>query len=252
LAELWRRELERYDGLLMRCAPGTHEAAIKLLLKHVAAGRPAALDVASGSGALLARLRDHGFADLDAIEIDRKGFGFPGIEPKSLDLNGPFASRIERRYGLITALEILEHLDCPRHFLGELHALLEPGGWLLLSTPNTSNWTGRLRFLLSGELRQFQEHDYHYQRHISPTTDVQLRLMLREIGFDVIDRVVAGSFFGPLKKALLSPIFAMTRLMWGPIAGDDVRIYLARRTEPDRTSPGASSFYFEKTQAGGI
>jgi SAM-dependent methyltransferase len=251
MSNLWRRELGQYDGLLMRCAPGTHEAAMALLLKHASARRPAVLDVASGSGAFLARLRDQGFGALDAIEIDRKGFTFPGIEPRALDLNGPFAARIERRYGLITALEILEHLDCPRHFLRELHALLDPGGWLLLSTPNTANWTGRLRFFLSGEHRQFREHDYHYQRHISPTTDVQLRLMLQEIGFEVVERVIAGSFFGSLKKALLSPIIALGRLLWGPIAGDDVRIYLVRRSEPDRSSPGATSFYFEKTQASG-
>src|SRR5438067_410922 len=92
LAELWRRELGRYDGLLMRCAPGTHEAGMGLLLRHVK-DRPAVLDLASGSGAFLARLRDQGFKDLDAVEIDRAGFGFAGIEPRHVDLNGAFASR---------------------------------------------------------------------------------------------------------------------------------------------------------------
>ena len=33
MPELWRRELGRYDGLVMRCAPGTHEAAMALLAK---------------------------------------------------------------------------------------------------------------------------------------------------------------------------------------------------------------------------
>ena len=42
MGELWRRELGRYDGLLMRCAPGTHEAAAAILLKHVK-DRPAVL-----------------------------------------------------------------------------------------------------------------------------------------------------------------------------------------------------------------
>lgn len=223
---------------------------MRLLLKHLH-DRPAALDLASGSGAFLARLRGQGFTDLDAVEIDRAAFAFPGIEPRRVDLNAAFSTQIPRRYRLVTALEIMEHLDCPRHFLRQIHALLDPGGWLLLSTPNTANWTGRLRFLLSGEHRQFQEHDYHYQRHISPTTDAQLRLMLKEIGFEVVDRVVAGSFFGPLKKAVLGPIIGMARLLWGDVGGDDVRIYLARRGDPDRTSPGASSFYFEKTDAGG-
>ena len=51
----------------MRCAPGTHEAAAALLLASVK-DRPATLDLASGSGSFLARLRDHGFADLDAVK----------------------------------------------------------------------------------------------------------------------------------------------------------------------------------------
>ena len=248
VSELWRKQLGQYDGLIMRCAPGTHEAAMAMLLRHLAE-RPPALDLASGSGAFLARLRDNGFTDLDAVEIDRKAFAFPGIDPRHLDLNGRFASQIDRRYGLVTALEIMEHLDSPRHFLREVRELLEPAGHLLLSTPNTANWTGRLRFFLSGEHRQFQEHDYHYQRHISPTTDLQLRLMLREIGFELRDWTVAGSFFGPLKKAVLAPVIGAARLFWGKMAMDDVRVYLVRRAEADASSPGASSFYFAKRAA---
>jgi SAM-dependent methyltransferase len=222
-----------------------------LLRKHLK-DRPPVLDLAAGSGALLARLRDNGFAELDAVELDRKGFAFPHVEPRRVDLNGEFSKQIDRRYGLVTALEIVEHLDSPRHFLREVRELLEPTGHVLLSTPNVANWTGRLRFLLSGEHRQFQEHDYHYQRHVSPTTDVQLRLMFREIGFRLVDWTVAGTFFGPLKQALLSPVIAASRLLWGKVGASDVRIYLAQREEPDRSSPGASSLYFEKTGAGGI
>jgi SAM-dependent methyltransferase len=245
MASPWRRELGTYDGLVMRCAPGTHEAAMDLLRRHIP-DHPAALDVAAGSGAFLARLRDNGFADLDAVEIDRKAFSFPEIEPRHVDLNAAFSEKIERRYGLLTALEIIEHLDCPRHFLRQARALLNPGGHLLLSTPNIANWTGRLRFLLSGEHRQFREQDYHYQRHISPTTEIQLRLMLREIGFRLVDSTVAGTFFGHLKKAALFPVIGLAKLLWGKVGVDDVRIYLAQRAEPDSSSPGTNSFYFEK------
>src|SRR5256714_10780291 len=205
----------------MRCAPGTHEAAAELLRKHLKE-RPAVLDLAAGSGAFLARLRDSGFANLDAVEIDRKGFGFPNLEPRRVDLNGEFAKQIDRRYGLITALEIMEHLDSPRHFLREMRELLDEGGYVLLSTPNIANWTGRLRFLLSGEHRQFQDHDYHYQRHVSPTTDVQLRLMFREIGFRLVDWTVAGTFFGPVEEGVLSAGIAAGGALWGKGGAGDV------------------------------
>jgi SAM-dependent methyltransferase len=245
MASHWRRELGTYNGLIMRCAPGTHEAAMDLLQKHVI-DRPAVLDLASGSGAFLARLKDHGFADLDAVEIDRAAFQFPGVEPRHVDLNAPFSEAVPRRYGVVSALEIMEHLDCPRHFLRQARSLLTPGGHLLISTPNIANWTGRLRFLLSGEHRQFQSHDYNYQRHISPTTDVQLRLMFQEIGLRLVDWTVAGTFFGPLKEAMLSPITGLAKLMWGKIGVNDVRIYIGQRVEPDASSPGSSSYYFDR------
>src|SRR5690349_9791373 len=103
----------------MRCAPGTHEAAAEMLRKHLKE-RPAVLDLAAGSGAFLARLRDNGFTSLDAVEIDRNGFAFPNLEPRRVDLNVEFSKQIDRRYGLVTALEIVEHLDSPRHFLREV------------------------------------------------------------------------------------------------------------------------------------
>ena len=59
-----------------------------------------------------------------------------------------------------------------------------------------------------------------------------------------------GSFFGPLKKAVLCPVIGLARLLWGKTGGDDVRIYLAQRGQPDMASPGSTSFYFEKTQSG--
>lgn len=257
MGKLWRLPLESYEGLLMRCAPGTHAAAMALLRRHADPGAlpaPAALDLAAGTGAFVARLRDAGAASLHAVELDRAGFGVEGVEPMAVDLNSAFAPAIASQspapFGLVSAIEIIEHLDCPRQFLRQIHALLAPGGYLLLTTPNVANWTGRLRFFMSGQLRQFRAHDYAYQRHISPITDVQMGLMLREVGFELVEAVTAGTFFGPLKRAVLWPVRTLVRLVWGDWAVDDVRIYLARRVEPDASSTGRDSFYFQRTEAG--
>src|SRR3712207_3087054 len=51
VAKWWRRELETYDGRLMRCAPGTHEAAMRLIAAHVPKTAKV-LDLASGTGAM--------------------------------------------------------------------------------------------------------------------------------------------------------------------------------------------------------
>jgi 2-polyprenyl-3-methyl-5-hydroxy-6-metoxy-1,4-benzoquinol methylase len=175
----------------MRCAPGTHEAAMSLLLRYNPP-RSSVLDLASGSGAMLARLGDNGFTDLQAAELDIERCQLERINPRLIDLNSEFCRQFDRRFALITAIEVSEHLDCPRHFLRQVWELLQDGGYLLLTTPNISNWVGRIKFLLWGELRWFDEAQYHRQRHISPLTDVYIWLMLNEIGFHLVDSSSAG------------------------------------------------------------
>jgi 2-polyprenyl-3-methyl-5-hydroxy-6-metoxy-1,4-benzoquinol methylase len=238
---------DSYQGLLMRCAPGVHEASEQILLRNGVKNGPV-LDLAAGSGAFLARLRNAGFTDLNAVEIDRSRFQLPGIEPVPENLNNNFAQAVDsalagKRFGLISAIEIIEHLDSPRHFLRELRGLLSDDGILLLTTPNVANLTGRIRFFLSGELRYFRKADYDYQRHISAITDIQMQLMLREIGFKILDADTAGTFYGPAKRAVLGPAIALAKMFWGPLASREVRIYLAQKAEPDASSPGRSSGY---------
>jgi SAM-dependent methyltransferase len=233
----------------MRCAPGTHEAAAAIVTRHVPKDARV-LDLASGTGAFLARLRDLGYSNLDAVELNVEGFKFEGVTPKSVDLNSAFADELPHQYGLVSAIEIIEHLDCPRHFLHNVRALVAHGGHVLLTTPNVAHWLGRVRFLLSGELRQFQRRDYDYQRHISPITDVQMRLMFEELGFEVVESATDGTFFGPLKQAVFWPIEAVARVTMGPRARGDVSIYLVRKTAtPATTSAGRDSFYFRATGA---
>jgi SAM-dependent methyltransferase len=232
----WTLPIGDYQGLPMRCAPMTHESAAALLAKHNIKTGPV-LDVASGSGALLARLRDLGYAGLHAIELDREKFRLPDINPRPLDLNKDFAPAFgDQRFNLITAIEIIEHLDDPRHFLRQLRQLLADDGHLILSTPNIANWVGRVKFLLRGEIRYFDEPQYDFNHHITPISHTQMRLLLREVGYDLIDHVTAGSFDGPLKRAIFAPLRACFRILTKGAVDGEVNIYLARRAASERSS----------------
>ena len=250
----WRLPLEEYHGRLMRCAPGTHAAAAAVLAEARDKRPPdetRVIDLAAGTGAFLARLRDLGYSDLAAVELNVDGFNVAGVTPQPVDLNSAFAGGAlpAEAFDLVSAIEIIEHLDCPRAFLRNVHGILRDGGHLLLTTPNVASWLGRLRFLLSGELRQFQRRDYDYQRHISPTTHVQMRLMLEEVGFELVSMRTAGTFFGPVKRGLVWPAVMAARLLWGSLADGDVVIYLARKAKPRGDSAGRDSFYFRTTGA---
>lgn len=235
MSELWRRSSGQFQGYRMHCSPGTQEAAVKLLLRHVAPSS-GVLDLASGSGAMLARVREVGFRDLHGVERDLEVFGMPEtripeeVSFVGLDLNGDFASHYSRRFSLIMSSEVIEHLDSPRHFLRQVWQLLEPDGHLLLTTPNVANWVGRLRFLVLGELRWFDHRSYHRLRHISPIPDSQMRAMLPELGFELVGATSAGNFMGPLQELLTAPLSLPFLALLGRRGWGDCNIYLARRT----------------------
>jgi SAM-dependent methyltransferase len=226
---LWRLYTDQYGGLEMKCPIGVHEAAMGLLRRY-GIGVTSVLDLGAGSGAFLKRLHDGGFSDLHAVELDVGSFGLAGVTPLPIDLNTPFTLQFDRRFGLVTALEVIEHLDCPRAFLKGVYELLEDGGTLLLSTPNVANWLGRITFPLTGDLRYFDEKQYSI-RHISPITDVQMRLMLTEVGFRLLGSFTAGHFFGPLRQLATAPARLVFRLLFGPTVLGDCRIYLAEKRD---------------------
>jgi len=144
IKRLWVRPTRHFKGHREHCAPGVQEAAVALVRRHVT---PAAgvLDLASGSGAMLARLRDVGFCDLHGVRRCLETFGIPetpspeGSDVCTLDLNGNFARHYDRRFALVVSVEVVEHLDSPRHFLRQARELLDDGGHLLLTTPNVVN-----------------------------------------------------------------------------------------------------------------
>jgi 2-polyprenyl-3-methyl-5-hydroxy-6-metoxy-1,4-benzoquinol methylase len=233
----WRKLPGSYRGLMMRCAPGTHETAAAMI-EELKIPRGAVLDVGSGSGALLARLKDTGFTDLTAVELDAAKFGLEGVTPLAVDLNSDFAAGFGRRFKLITAVEIIEHLDSPRHFLMQLRELLDEDGILLLTTPNVADWMGRIRFLLTGTLRYFDEAQYRFNHHVSPLPEVQIRNLFSEIGLRVVAKRSAGSFFGPAKMAAYFPFWFPFRLMGGEGVMGDVNLYAVRRAEAVSSRPG--------------
>jgi 2-polyprenyl-3-methyl-5-hydroxy-6-metoxy-1,4-benzoquinol methylase len=195
--------------------------------------RGGVLDIGAHSGALLLRLKELGFLELTGTDLDATRFDVPGAEFKRLELNQSFACQFSRKFQLVTATDIIEHLDSPRNFLREIYALLEEDGWLVISLPNIASWEGRIKFVLNGELWQFGEGNYRAQRHISPITSEQMVMMMQEFGFRVVEIGSAGSFSTFLRKALTFPIWASSAALGGISTLGASAIFLAKKTAPD-------------------
>jgi SAM-dependent methyltransferase len=218
--------------MVVGCAPGTHAGAVQMILKHVTA-REGVLDCGAREGSLLSRLRDAGFVDLNAIDLDVSLMKLPEVPVRRIDLNGPFANSYKRKFKLITCTDVIEHLDSPRDFLKQAHELLDDDGFLCVSLPNIAHWIGRVKFLLKGEHWGFGERNYRHQRHISPMTYDAMRLTMAECGLRLVGSVTTGSFAGPLQKVVLAPVAAGFRLMGGATALGETAIYLAAKSQPE-------------------
>ncbi|MGH2500530.1 MAG: class I SAM-dependent methyltransferase, partial [Candidatus Limnocylindria bacterium] len=113
-----------------------HRAGLERL--PVRAGR--LLDVGCGNGAFVAAAQRAGFeaSGIDfsekAIQAGRRRFGLERLYATSIE---EFRAKERARpFDVVTAFEVLEHMDDVDRFLEEVLSLLAPGGYLVVSVPN--------------------------------------------------------------------------------------------------------------------
>ena len=206
------KRMNEYRGLPIFAAPGLHEAAAALLAEGAAAGSRV-FEVGAGSGAMSLRLDDAGFR-VTASDLFPQSFK-PGHVPfVAADLNGAFAGQFPDGFDAVMALEIIEHLENPRHLLRQLRALLPLGGQLVLSTPNIANPVSQALFLRRGNFQWFRDQDYAAQGHITPLSPWQIEKALAECGFALCAERAVSNPFRRVRKLglavrLLSRVFAL-------------------------------------------
>jgi hypothetical protein len=231
---VFKRPKETYRGMINWCTPGLHAAVVKAV-ESCTEHRSGLIDLGAGQGALLARFAGAGFSDLHAADLGGDALSLPGVAHTRIDLNGAFARSFSRKFKIVVSTEVVEHVDSPLNFIKQARELLDEDGLLVVSTPNIGFWEGRLKFLLTGTIWGFSEKHYRGMRHISPLSIVQLRLMMQEIGLNVISVSSVGSFATPARWALLLPIWAPMRLFFGPFTLGEVIMVVARKGEPDES-----------------
>lgn len=188
-----------YKGLRIHASPGLHEFVADKL-KKLAPNGGAALDLAAGAGAMSLRLKDMGF-DVTATDYVYDNFRLHGTLPfVQMNLNADFSGQVGRKFDVIVALEIVEHLENPRHFLRECYKAIEPEGILVLSTPNVDNPVSRAFFVRYGTFLWFRDEDYSGDGHITPCSQWYLEKCIREVGFEWEWKSSYGDPFRHLRK----------------------------------------------------
>src|SRR4029077_3834385 len=93
------------------------------------------LDVGCGLGELVRVAVDSGW-DARGIELSAEAVAVCRRFDLPCDTTNFFDPALDGRYGLITMVELIEHVANPRTFFERAAELLEPGGVLYLTTPN--------------------------------------------------------------------------------------------------------------------
>jgi len=171
------------SSLRERTVGGLHDFILGEVLTRVSARGRRALDLGAGSGALAVRLRQLGFEIL-AVDVDREQFK-PDVPflPMDLEAQDLAACLGKGSFDLVTAIEIIEHLENPIAFLRSVRSLLRPEGLAVVTTPNMENAPNRVKFLLTGKLHMMDE---CVPCHISPIFhDLFVREYVRRAGLVV-------------------------------------------------------------------
>ena len=198
--EYWRREAPppAHDPLA-----GTRREL--LLPRLAAAGARSVLDVGCGTGELVAALRGRGVSAVGmdvseaavAVAAERHPDGrflVHGVE----DLPWPVE---EGAFDAVVSFETIEHLLRPRRLLEGARSALAPGGHLALTTP----YHGLLKNVALA-VGAFDRHFAVEGDHIRFFSDRALERLLRETGFEPLERVHFGRFWG-----LWAGVFAWAR-----------------------------------------
>jgi len=148
------------------------------------------LEIGSAYGYFLNQARLKGW-DVSGIELSQeareaseKEFGiqpFPG-SIKEFDSSHQFDS--------VAFFDVLEHMHDPVETLQTIHAMIKPGGLLVLAVPNSASWV--LKFL-GARWEDLQR--ANSGEHLYFFNSATLRQILEKTGFEVLDVKTMGRYF---------------------------------------------------------
>ena len=186
-----------YKGLEMIANPLIHEFAAGLVEQSLPQGA-SVLDLGAGSGAMCLRLQDMGYRAA-GCDLVAENFRLHGkVDFHLVNINEPLPPAIEGQFDGVTAMELIEHLENPRHLIRQCANALKPGGMLIVTTPNIGSAISIAQYIRTGEFRWFADENYRREGHITPVPLATLRLAFQEAGFDdpVIQSISPLSFPG--------------------------------------------------------
>ena len=166
------------------------------------------LDVGCSCGFFLQVAEKEGF-DVHGLEFSSSAIAAadPALRPRIRELTvDRLALEQPECYDVVTAFDLIEHLDQPNDFLRSARRLLSPGGTLAVSTPDAGHF---LRYFMRSKWPMLQP-----MQHLTIFSDKSLRLVLEMTGFELVmlDRAHKTVSFAYLVNQIreLNPVLSTT------------------------------------------
>jgi hypothetical protein len=163
------------------------------------------------------------YTGVDVVRYD----GFPEEQDfLQTDLNAttwPVSTHTAR---MVLAIETIEHVENPRAFFRELVRVTEPGGWVVVTTPNNLSFLSKLTLVCKNCFNAFQEPNY--PAHLSALLEIDLRRLAQEN--DLIDVQIAYTQQGRIPGTAVHFPLGLSRL--APRAFSDNVLLVAKKPRP--------------------
>lgn len=174
--------------LVERTIGGVHGSLLKEIMKISEIGHNTPiLDIGCGTGAWLETLAWNGYRNLRGVDIDTEQFATNVAVCSQINLNIDDDLGLgNKKFGLITAIEVIEHLENPGRLFYHINKHLEEKGYFLMTTPNIHSVLCRFRFLITGKLKQFD--DKGDQTHVYPVLLTALDRILPRYQLEIVSQ----------------------------------------------------------------
>ncbi len=180
-----------YKDYRVQADPNTHRFVVNYLSRLDRIHK--ILDLGSGNGALPAQILDAGF-HVSSTSWNGKCKVGKSIYEINLDNGFTLEDAGGKQFDVITAIDIIEHVENPWAFLRSCENAIKDNGLILVSTPNLECARARLDWLIRGYSSDFSPHQIEYNRHISPIWRPGFLAMTAQAGLIVTESFPFGYY----------------------------------------------------------